>query len=142
MKSLYKFILIALVVSILHPCYAKQTEPVVELASNVTRSFEGFARDTSAYAMVVDTSVRESVFKENLVSVEKGGFAEYFSSYPQNHESNRTKIFYAYSDSISPFVEKNSKSFSFLDVVSLAYANHYPMEISPDDIWLMIGIRE
>ena len=138
MKSLYKFILIFIVVSILHPCAAKQPEPVVDLSSNVTQSFEGFVRDTSAYVMVVDTGVRESVFKETLLPVEKGGFDVFFSSYPQNHESNRTKIFYAYSDSISPFVEYRSNSSSFLDVVSLAYANHYPMEISPDDIWLMM----
>ena len=138
MKSLCKVILIFLAAVALHPCVAKQSEPVVELSSKVTHSFEGFARDTSAYAMVVDTSVRESVFKENLVSVEKGGFAEYFSRYPENRETNRNKIFYAYSDSISPFVEYRSKSSSFLDVVSLAYANHYSMEISPDDIWLMI----
>ena len=80
MKLLYKFILIFIVVSILHPCAAKQTETVVELSSDVTRNFEGFVRDTSAYAMVVDTSVCESVFKETLVPVEKGGFAEYCDS--------------------------------------------------------------
>jgi hypothetical protein len=138
MKLLYKFILIFLAAVALHPCVAKQSEPVVELSSKVTHSFEGFVRDTSAYAMVVDTSVRESVFKETLVPVEKGGFAEYFSRYPENRETNRNKIFYAYSDSISPFIEYRSKTSSFLDVLMLAYANHYPMEISPDDIWLMI----
>ena len=138
MKSLYKFILVFLAAVALQPCVAKQSESVAELSSKVTRNFEGFVRDTSAYAMVVDTSVRESVFKETLVPVEKGGFAEYFSRYPANSETNRNKIFYAYSDSISPFVEKYSKTSSFLDVVALAYANHYPMEISPDDIWLMI----
>lgn len=137
-KTLYNFFLFAFIVSVLHPCEAKESEPVLESSLKATRSFEGFVRDTSAYAMVVDTSVRESVFKETLVPVEKGGFAEYFSRYPENRETNRNKIFYAYSDSISPFVEYRSKSSSFLDVVSLAYANHYSMEISPDDIWLMI----
>ena len=72
----YKYFLLLLAVSFLHPCDAKQTESVVELSSDVTQSFEGFVRDTSAYAMVVDTSVRESVFKETLVPVENGGFVE------------------------------------------------------------------
>ena len=142
MKSLYKFILVFLAAVALQPCVAKQSESVVELSSKVTRNFEGFARDTSAYVLVVDTSVRESVFKETLLPVEKGGFAEYFSSYPQNHESNRTKIFYAYSDSISPFVEKRSKSSSFLDVVSLAYANHKPNVIRAYFHRVMICIRK
>jgi hypothetical protein len=138
MKSLCKVILIFLAAVALHPCVAKQSESVAELSSKVTRNFEGFVRDTSAYAMVVDTSVRESVFKETLVPVEKGGFEEFFFSYSYNNETNRNKIFYAYSDSISPFVQDYSKSSSFFDVLTLAYANHYPMEISPDDIWLMI----
>ena len=138
MKWLYKFFLLAFIVSVLDPCEAKESEPVLESSSNATRSFEGFLRDTSAYVMVVDTSVHDSAFKETLVPVEEGGFARIFSHYPQENLTNETKIFYAYSDSISPFVEKSSKSSSFLDVVSLAYANHYPMEISPDDIWLMI----
>ena len=138
MKSLYKFFLLAFIVSVLNPCEAKESEPVLESSLKATRSFEGFVRDTSAYVMIVDTSVHDSAFKETLVPVEEGGFARIFSHYPQENLTNETKIFYAYSDSISPFVEKRSKTSSFLDVVSLAYANHYPMEISPDDIWLMI----
>ena len=138
MKSLCKVILIFLAAVALHPCVAKQSEPVVELFSDVTQSFEGFVRDTSAYVMVVDSNVHDSAFKETLVPVENGGFVEYFSRYPYKKETNRNKIFYAYSDSLSPFVKGRSETFSFLDVLTFAYVNRYPMEICPDDIWLMI----
>lgn len=120
MKWLCNFFLLAFIVSVLNPCEAKESESVLESSLKATRSFEGFVRDTSAYVMIVDTSVHDSAFKETLVPVEEGGFARIFSHYPQENLTNETKIFYAYSDSISPFVEKRSKTSSFLDVVSLA----------------------
>jgi hypothetical protein len=85
--------------------------------------------------MIVDSSVQSKPFKEKLVPVEKGGFAEHFS---KNKQERGRKIFYAYSDSISPFVRGTSDKSSFFDVVTLAFANHYSLEINPDDIWLMI----
>ena len=134
MHSLYKFFFFVLAACVLSSC---GDEKVVKLSSNAKQSFEGFVRDTSAYAMVVDTSVHDSAFREETVPVEKGGFAEYFSSFHQKG-SPETKIFYAYSDSISPFVKGRSQKSAFIDLVALAYARHYAMEISPDDIWLLI----
>jgi hypothetical protein len=86
--------------------------------------------------MIIDSSVQSKPFKEKLVPVEKGGFAEHFSK--NKREIEGRKIFYAYSDSISPFVRGTSDKSSFFDVVTLAFANHYSLEINPDDIWLMI----
>ena len=133
MASVYKFLLLILAACVLSSC---GDENVVKLSSNVKQSFEGFVRDTSAYVMIVDSSVQSKPFKEKLVPVEKGGFAEHFSK--NKHEIQGRKIFYAYSDSISPFVRGMSDKSSFFDVVALAFANHYSLEINPDDIWLMI----
>lgn len=41
-------------------------EKVVKLSSNVKQSFEGFVRDTSAYVMIVDSSVQSKPLKRNL----------------------------------------------------------------------------
>lgn len=133
MASVYKFFFLFLAAFLLLSC---GDENVVKLSSNVKQSFEGFVRDTSAYVMIVDSSVQSKPFKEKLVPVEKGGFAEHFSK--NKHEIQGRKIFYAYSDSISPFVRGMSDKSSFFDVVALAFANHYSLEINPDDIWLMI----
>ena len=141
--SVSKFLLLILAACVLLSCEQKQSEQVIEISSKPTGNLEGFVRDTSAYAMVMDTSVRDSVFSEDIVPVKRGGFAEYFSIKAKENGSNGTKAFYAYSDSISPFVKGSSESPSFFDVVALAYAKHYALEINPDDIWLMIldGIR-
>ena len=143
MHSFYKFFYLLLAAFLLLSCEQKQSEQVIEISSKPTGDLEGFVRDTSAYAMVVDTSVRDSAFNEKITPVKRGGFAEYFSRKANNEGSNGTKAFYAYSDSISPFVKGSSESPSFFDVVALAYAKHYALEINPDDIWLMIldGIR-
>ena len=133
MRILYKFFLLILAACVLSSC---GDEKVVKLSSNVKQSFEGFVRDTSAYVMIIDSSVLSKPFKEQLVPVEKGGFAEHFSK--NKREIEGRKIFYAYSDSISPFVRGTSDKSSFFDVVTLAFANHYSLEINPDDIWLMI----
>ncbi len=133
MKCCYKFFFLILAACVLSSC---EDEKVVKLSSNAKQSFEGFVRDTSAYVMIVDSSVQSKPFKEKLVPVEKGGFAEHFSK--NKREIQGRKIFYAYSDSISPFVRGTSDKSSFFDVVTLAFANHYSLEINPDDIWLMI----
>ena len=138
MAFLYKYFFLLLAVSLLLSCEQKQPENVIEFSSDVTKSFEGFVRDTSAYVMVVDTSVHDNAFNEQITPVKRGGFAEYFSEKSKSEGTNGSKAFYAYSDSISPFVKGSSESPSFFDVVALAYAKHYSLEINPDDIWLMI----
>ena len=94
MHILYKFFFFILAACVLSSC---GDEKVIKLSSNVKQSFEGFVRDTSAYVMIVDSSVQSKPFKENLVPVEKGGFAEHFSI---NKQERGRKIFYAYSDII------------------------------------------
>ena len=137
MHSFYKFFYLLLATSVLLSCERKQVNKPIDVSPDSSHKIYGFVRDTSAYAMVVDTSVHDSAFREETVPVEKGGFAEYFSSFHQKG-SPKTKIFYAYSDSISPFVKGRSQKSAFIDLVALAYARHYAMEISPDDIWLLI----
>ena len=137
MHSFYKFFYLLLATSVLLSCERKQVNKPIDVSPDSSHKIYGFVRDTSAYAMVVDTSVHDSAFREETVPVEKGGFAEYFSSFHQKG-SPETKIFYAYSDSISPFVKGRSQKSAFIDLVALAYARHYAMEISPDDIWLLI----
>ena len=137
MHSLYKFLFLFLTACVLLSCERKQVNKPIDVSPDSSHKIYGFVRDTSAYAMVVDTSVHDSAFREETVPVEKGGFAEYFSSFHQKG-SPETKIFYAYSDSISPFVKGRSQKSAFIDLVALAYARHYAMEISPDDIWLLI----
>ena len=138
MHSLYKFLFLVLAACVLLSCDEEKNNQTIKLSSNITQSFEGFVRDTSAYVMVVDTSVHDSTFNEKITPVKRGGFAEYFSRKAKYEGSNGSKAFYAYSDSISPFVKGSSESPSFFDVVALAYAKHYSLEINPDDIWLMI----
>ena len=122
-----------LVASVLLSCNSKQADK----PTNFSHKIYGFVRDTSAYAMIVDTTVHDSAFREETVPAEQGGFSEYFASMHQE-SSSETKIFYAYSDSISPFVKDHSEKPTFIDLIALAYARHYEMEISPDDIWLLI----
>lgn len=143
MHSLCKYIYLFFAACVLLSCEQKRDEQVIEISSKPTGNFEGFVRDTSAYAMVVDTSVRDSAFNEKIVHVKRGGFVEYFANEAQNLGTSGQKIFYAYSDSVSPFVEGSSERPTFIDLVALAYAKHYAMEINPDDIWLLIldGIR-
>ena len=136
MHSLYKFLFLFLAACVLLSCEQKR-DNVPHNSSRLLKENANFVRDTSAYAIIVDTTVHDSVFREETVPVEKGGFAEYFSSSHQKG-SPETKIFYAYSDSISPFVKGHSQKSAFIDLVALAYARHYAMEISPDDIWLLI----
>ncbi|SHK93124.1 DUF4419 domain-containing protein [Fibrobacter sp. UWB12] len=138
MHSLYKFLFLFLAACVLSSCEQKRDEPVIEISSKPTESFEGFARDTSAYALVIDTTVRDSVFNGKIVHVKRGGFVEYFANEAENLGTNGQKIFYAYSDSVNPFVKGYSEEPSFINLVALAYAKHYAMEINPDDIWLMI----
>lgn len=137
MHSLYKFFFLVLATSVLLSCERRQVNKPIDVSPESSHKIYGFVRDTSAYAMVVDTTVHDSAFREETVPVEQGGFAEYFASRHQK-KSPETKIFYAYSDSISPFVKGHSQKSSFIDLVALAYARHYEMEISPDDIWLLI----
>ena len=136
MHSLYKFFFFVLAASILLSCEQKRDNGP-EYLSRLVKENASFVRDTSSYSMVVNTSVHDSAFREETVPVEQGGFAEYFASRHQKN-SPETKIFYAYSDSISPFVKGRSQKSAFIDLVALAYARHYAMEISPDDIWLLI----
>ena len=143
MHSLYKFFSLFLAACVLLSCEQKRNEQVIEISSKPTGYFEGFGRDTSAYAIVVDTTVHDSAFNEKIVHVKRGGFVEYFAKQAEDEGTNGQKIFYAYSDSVSPFVKGSSERPTFIDFVALAYAKHYAMEINPDDIWLLIldGIR-
>ena len=138
MHSLCKYIYLFFAACVLSSCEQKRDEPVIEISSKPTESFEGFVRDTSAYALVIDTTVRDSVFNEKIIHVKRGGFVEYFANEAEKKGTNGKKIFYAYSDSVNPFVKGYSEKPTFIDLVALAYAKHYAMEINPDDIWLMI----
>ena len=142
MHSFYKFFFLLLAACVLLSCERKQVNNPINVSPDSSHKIYGFVRDTSAYAMVIDTTVHDSTFREEIVPVEQGGFTEYFSSWHQE-DIRETKIFYAYSDSISPFVKGHSQKSSFIDLIALAYAKHYAMEINPDDIWLLIldGIR-
>lgn len=131
--SVSKFLLLILAACVLLSCEQNRSDATSK-TSKFVKETTGFVRDTSAYAMVVDTSVHDTVFHGEIVPVEQGGFTEYFA----REANSETKIFYAYSDSISPFVKYHSERPTFVDLVAFAYAYHYAMEISPDDIWLMI----
>ena len=138
-----KILFLVLAACVLLSCDEEKNNQTIKLSSNITQSFEGFVRDTSAYVMVVDTSVHDSIFGGSAIPVEQGGFTEYFAELAQRGSIGK-KMFYAYSDSVTPFVKGSSSTeMSFVNVVALAYANHYSLEISPDDIWLLIldGIR-
>ncbi len=131
--SVSKFLLLILAACALLSCEQNHSDATSK-NSRHTKKIESFVRDTSAYAVVVDTSVHDSAFREEIVPVNQGGFTEYFA----REANSETKFFYAYSDSVSPFVKYHSERPTFVDLVALAYANHYAMEINPDDIWLMI----
>ena len=137
MGVIYKYSLLALVACTLISCKSENVGNATVLHTKPTSQTEVFVRDTSAYVAIVDTSVHDSVFSEETVAVEQGGFTEYFAGENQKN-SPGTKVFYAYSDSTSPFLRFHSERPTFVDMVALAYAKHYAMEISPDDIWLMI----
>ena len=143
MHSLCKYFFFLLAACALLSCEQKQSEQVIEISSKPTGNLEGFVRDTSAYALVVDTTVHEKAIAGELIPVNQGGFTEYFKGKSQEG-TNAKKIFYAYSDSISPFIrESSSPRMSFINLVEHAYACHNSIEINPDDIWLTIldGIR-
>ena len=142
MKMLYKFLLLLNVMLLLIACEQKHSD-VTSKTSSHTKEIENFVRDTSAYVMIVDSSVHDSAFGGSAISVEQGGFTEYFAELAQRGSIGK-KMFYAYSDSVTSFVKGSSSTeMSFINVVAHAYANHYSLEISPDDIWLLIldGIR-
>ena len=142
MYCITRLFLFSLLVCALVSCRTKTADDATVPSEQSQVKTESFVRDTSAYVTVVDTSVHDSAFREETVPVEQGGFVEYFNSDKQK-KVNGTKIFYVYSDPISPFVKGHSESPTFADLVALAYAKHYSMEISPDDVWLLIldGIR-
>lgn len=93
MHSLYKFLFLFLAAYALLSCEQKRDEPVIEISSKPTESFEGFARDTSAYALVIDTTVRDSVFNEKIIHVKRGGFVEYFANEAEKKGTNGQKNF-------------------------------------------------
>ena len=95
------------------------------------------------YVIIVNKNVRDSAFREETIPVSQGGFSEYFVAEAENGKNTGEVLVKAYSDSISPFVKELSAKPGFLSLVSMAFARHYSLEISPDDIWLMIldGIR-
>ncbi|MBR2089408.1 MAG: DUF4419 domain-containing protein [Fibrobacter sp.] len=143
MHSLYKFLLLFLAASALLSCERKQVNNPINVSPDSSHKIYGFARDTSAYAMVIDTTVREKDIVGELILVNQGGFTEYFKD-KSKEGTNAKKVFYAYSDSTSPFIRKSSsREMSFINLVASAYAAHNSIEINPDDIWLTIlnGIR-
>ncbi len=143
MHSLYKFLLLFLAACVLLSCERKQVNNPINVSPDSSHKIYGFVRDTSAYVMVVDTAVHDSAINGELIPVNQGGFTEYFKGYSQEG-TNAKKMFYAYSDSTSPFIsESSSKEMSFINLVARAYAAHNSIEINPDDIWLTIlnGIR-
>lgn len=143
MHSLCKYLFLVLAASALLSCERKQVNKPIDVSPDSSHKIYGFARDTSAYAMVIDTTVREKDIVGELIPVNQGGFTEYFKGVSQEG-TNAKKIFYAYSDSTSPFIsESSSPKMSFINLVAHAYACHNSIEINPDDIWLTIlnGIR-
>jgi len=143
MHSLCKYLFFLLAACVLLSCERKQVNNPIVVSPNSSHKIYGFARDTSAYVMVVDTAVHDSAINGELIPVNQGGFTEYFKD-KSKEGTNAKKIFYAYSDSTSPFIRKSSsKEMSFINLVARAYARHNSIEINPDDIWLTIlnGIR-
>ena len=143
MHSLSKFLFLVLAACALLSCERKQVNNPINVSPDSSHKIYGFARDMSAYAMVIDTTVREKDIVGELIPVTQGGFTEYLKSYSQEG-TNAKKIFYAYSDSISPFISgSSSDEISFINLVAHAYDCHNSIEINPDDIWLTIlnGIR-
>ena len=143
MASIYKFFFLLLATCVLLSCERKQVNNPIDVSPDSSHKIYGFVRDTSAYVMVVDTAVHDSAINGELIPVNQGGFTEYFKD-KSKEGTNAKKIFYAYSDSTSPFIRKSSsKEMSFINLVARAYARHNSIEINPDDIWLTIlnGIR-
>ena len=143
MHSLCKYLFLILAASVLLSCERKQVNNPINVSPDSSHKIYGFARDTSAYAMVIDTTVREKDIVGELIPVTQGGFTEYLKSYSQEG-TNAKKMFYAYSDSTSPFIRASSSNeMSFINLVAHAYDCHNSIEINPDDIWLTIlnGIR-
>ena len=141
--SVSKYLFLVLAACVLLSCERKQVNNPINVSPDSSHKIYGFARDTSAYAMVIDTTVHEKAIESELIPINQGGFTEYFKGYSQEG-TNAKKIFYAYSDSISPFISGSSSwSASFIEMVEHAYACHNSIEINPDDIWLTIlnGIR-
>ena len=142
MHSFYEFFFLVLAASALLSCEQKR-DNVPENSSRLVKENASFVRDTSAYVMVVDTAVHDSAINGELIPVNQGGFTEYFKGYSQEG-TNAKKMFYAYSDSTSPFIKgTSSMEMAFINLVASAYADHNSIEINPDDIWLTIldGIR-
>ena len=143
MHSLCKYLFFLLAACVLLSCERKQVNNPIDVSPDSSHKIYGFVRDTSAYVMVVDTAVHDSAINGELIPVNQGGFTEYFKD-KSKEGTNAKKIFYAYSDSTSPFIRKSSsKEMSFINLVARAYARHNSIEINPDDIWLTIlnGIR-
>ena len=141
--SVSKYLFFLLAACVLLSCERKQVNNPIDVSPDSSHKIYGFVRDTSAYVMVVDTAVHDSAINGELIPINQGGFTEYFKGYSQEG-TNAKKIFYAYSDSISPFISGSSSwSASFIEMVEHAYACHNSIEINPDDIWLTIlnGIR-
>ena len=141
--SVSKYLFLVLAASALLSCERKQVNNPINVSPDSSHKIYGFVRDTSAYVMVVDTAVHDSAINGELIPVNQGGFTEYFKD-KSKEGTNAKKIFYAYSDSTSPFIRKSSsKEMSFINLVARAYARHNSIEINPDDIWLTIlnGIR-
>ena len=141
--SVSKYLFFLLAACVLLSCERKQVNNPIDVSPDSSHKIYGFVRDTSAYVMVVDTAVHDSAINGELIPVNQGGFTEYFKGKSQEG-TNAKKIFYAYSDSISPFIrESSSPRMSFINLVEHAYACHNSIEINPDDIWLTIldGIR-
>jgi hypothetical protein len=141
--SVSKYLFLILAASVLLSCERKQVNNPIDVSPDSSHKIYGFVRDTSAYVMVVDTAVHDSAINGELIPVNQGGFTEYFKD-KSKEGTNAKKIFYAYSDSTSPFIRKSSsKEMSFINLVARAYARHNSIEINPDDIWLTIlnGIR-
>ncbi len=141
--SVSKYLFFLLAACVLLSCERNQVNNPINVSPDSSHKIYGFARDTSAYVMVVDTAVHDSAINGELIPVNQGGFTEYFNG-KSKEGTNAKKIFYAYSDSTSPFIRKSSsKEMSFINLVARAYAKHNSIEINPDDIWLTIlnGIR-
>ena len=141
--SVSKYLFFLLAACVLLSCERKQVNNPIDVSPDSSHKIYGFVRDTSAYVMVVDTAVHDSAINGELIPVNQGGFTEYFKD-KSKEGTNAKKIFYAYSDSTSPFIRKSSsKEMSFINLVARAYAKHNSIEINPDDIWLTIlnGIR-
>ncbi len=69
----YKYFLLLLAAFVLLSCEQNHSDATSK-NSRHTKKIESFVRDTSAYVMVVDTSVHDSAFRKEIVPVDQGGF--------------------------------------------------------------------